>query len=115
VVGLVLWLTLLGFLYLGREPILFVLIAALAAATFCDAWISGIYKRPNVRSFLNISPMAWAIAMAGLFVVAYPAYLWKRNKLRTVVATNAYFVMVIVLGAAAFGRAMFNRLVVPIP
>jgi len=47
--------------------------------------------------------------------VAYPAYLWKRNKLRTVVATNAYFVMVIVLGAAAFGRAMFNRLVVPIP
>jgi hypothetical protein len=80
---------------------LFGLAVVLSASTFADAWISGIHKRPGVKSFLNISPMAWAIAITGLFFVAYPAYLWKRNKLRTIPSTNAFFVLTIVVGATA--------------
>jgi hypothetical protein len=55
------------------------------------AWKSGIYKRIGAKGFLNISPMAWAIAMACLFPITYPVYLLNRNKLRTFQGTNAYY------------------------
>ena len=31
----------------------------LGGVTFADAWVSGIYKDPTRKSFLNISPMGW--------------------------------------------------------
>ena len=71
----------------------------LGGATFADAWKAGIYKRPGSKGFINISPMAWGIAMAGLFPVAYPVYLLNRNKLRTVHDTNVYFWITAIFGA----------------
>jgi hypothetical protein len=72
----------------------------LGGVTFADAWTSGIYKVPGKNGFLNISPMAWGIAMALLFIVAYPAYILNRRKLRTIEGTNAFYWATIVLGAA---------------
>jgi hypothetical protein len=71
----------------------------LGGVTFADAWRSGIYKWPGSKSFLNMSPMAWGLCVPLLFVIAYPLYLAKRNKLRTIRAGNGYFVATIVLGA----------------
>jgi hypothetical protein len=76
-----------------------VLCLALGGATFADAWKSGIYKRPCQKDFLNISPMAWGIAMGLLFIVTYPAYLLNRRKLRTINGTNAFYWTTVVLGA----------------
>jgi len=72
---------------------------ALGGVTFADAWVSGIYKRPDKKSFLNISPMAWGIVMALLFIVAYPAYLVNRNKLRTIKGPNGFYWTTVVFGA----------------
>src|SRR5271163_1456635 len=88
VVGLLLWvglLSLLGGMYS------FILCLTLAILTFADAWKSGIYKRSDKRGFLNISPMAWGIAMAFLFVVTFPVYLLHRSELRTIQATNGFY------------------------
>lgn|SRR6185437_17016 len=109
VLGLVFWVVLLSLP--GRLPGV-VLCLALGGATFADAWKSGIYKRPGVRSFLNISPMAWGIAMAALFPVTYPVYLLNRNKLRTIHGTDAYYwaavalggLVILVLAASIFAR-----------
>jgi hypothetical protein len=104
----VLWRQILGFLFwvvLFSIPagglVWAVFCLALGAVTFADAWESGIYKRPNKKSFLNISPMSWGIVMALLFIVAYPAYLLSRNKLRTMRSTNAFFIATVILGAIA--------------
>ena len=97
VLGFVLWVGLLSLLAGG--PLDAVLYLALGGATFADAWKSGIYKRWDKKSFLNISPMAWGIAMALLFIVAYPAYLLNRNELRTKQSTNVFFWATVVLGA----------------
>jgi hypothetical protein len=43
--------------------------------------------------------MAWGIAMALLFIVAYPAYLLNRNKLRTIHGSNAFYWATVVIGA----------------
>ncbi len=101
----VLWRQLLGFvLWVGLlslpagGPFGAILCLALGGATFADAWVSGIYKRPGTKSFLNISPMAWGIVMALLFIVAYPVYLTNRNKLRTVQGGNGFFIATIMLG-----------------
>ena len=101
----VLWVQLLGLVFWvvlfslpGRLPGV-ILCLALGGATFADAWKSGIYKRPGVRSFLNISPMAWGIAMTALFPITYPVYLLNRNKLRTINGTNAYYWIAVALGA----------------
>jgi hypothetical protein len=75
-----------------------VLCLALGGATFADAWTSGIYKRPGEQGFLNISPMAWGIAMALLFIVTYPVYLLNRTKLRTINGTNVFYWITVVLG-----------------
>jgi hypothetical protein len=101
----VLWRQLLGFflwvilLSIAGGPIGVVMCLALGGAAFTDAWKSGIYKRPGAKGFLNISPMAWGIAMACLFPVTYPVYLLNRNKLRTIQGTNAYYWITVVLGA----------------
>lgn len=97
VLGFVVWVGLLSLPAGG--PIGSVLCLALGGVTFADAWKSGIYKRPGKRTFLNMSPMAWGITMALLFIVAYPTYLLNRNKLRTIEGTNVFYWATVVLGA----------------
>lgn len=108
--GLVLWVGVLSYLASG-----FVgagLALALGGVTFADAWVSGIYKDPTRTSFLNISPMAWGIVMALLFVVAYPAYLSSRNRLRTRRAGNGFFIATIAIGAVVIVLFVINILAV---
>jgi hypothetical protein len=99
--GFVFWVSLLTLPAGGLAGLL--LFGLLGGVTFVDAWRSGIYKRPDSKSFVNISPMGWGVAMAALFVVAYPAYLLSRNKLRTIHAGNGFFVATIVLGVPMIG------------
>lgn len=106
VLGFVLWVGLLSLPAGG--PVGSILCFALGGVTFADAWKSGIYKRPDKRSFLNISPMAWGIAMALLFIVAYPAYLLNRNNLRTKEGTNAFFWATVVLGGIVLVLFVLN-------
>lgn len=84
--------------YFLAGPIFAAFMLALGLVTFADAWTSGIYKDPSKRSFVNISPMGWGIAVTMLFVVGYPVYLLNRNKLRTRQSGNGYFMATIVLG-----------------
>jgi hypothetical protein len=104
----VLWRQILGFtLWVGlpalavHGPLLAMFCLALGGVTLADAWISGIYKVRGKRSFLNISPMGWGIAMPVLFFVTYPAYLGNRNKLRTIQGTNSFYWATIILGQIA--------------
>jgi len=101
VLGLVLWVGLLSLPSGG--PFGAALLLTLGGVTFADAWKSGIYKQPGKRSFLNISPMAWGIAMALLLIVAYPAYLLNRNKLRTKESTDVFYWATVLLGAIVIG------------
>jgi hypothetical protein len=104
-VGLLMWVglpsLLLGFITCS-------VCLSLALLTFADAWKCGIYKRSDKRGFLNISPMAWGIAMAFLFIVAFPAYLLHRTELRTIQGTNRFYWALIIVGAvlviALFGN-----------
>ena len=48
--------------------------------------------------------------MALLFIVAYPAYLLNRNKLRTIRGTNAYFYAVIVIGGLVLALLLLRIL-----
>jgi hypothetical protein len=111
----VLWRQLLGFvLWVGIPslvaggPVGAALYLTLGGLTFADAWQSGIYKRPDRKAFLNISPMAWGIVMALLFIVAYPAYVLNRNKLRTIRGTNAYFWALTIVGAVVLVLLVVN-------
>ena len=97
VLGLVLWVGVLTYIAGGLVAALFGLV--LGGVTLADAWKSGIYKRPGEKRFLNLSPMAWGIAMALLFIVTYPVYLLQRNKLRTIQGTNAFYWATVVVGA----------------
>lgn len=96
VLGLVFWAGIVP-LFCGG-PFQSVLCLLLGGLTFADAWVSGIYKRPDRRSLSNNSPMVWGVAMALLFVVGYPVYLINRNKLRTVAGTNVFYWAVILVG-----------------
>ncbi len=69
---------------------------------FVDAWNAGIYKRKDVKSLLNISPMGWGIAMEGLLILAYPLYVIKRNTLKTKKGNVLFFVFTIIFGALTF-------------
>jgi hypothetical protein len=95
--GLVFWAGVISFFSSGFVGAAVCLL--LGGLTFADAWLAGIYKDPRRHSFLNISPMAWGIAMALLFIVAYPVYLVNRNKLRTLEGEDGLFIAVIVMGA----------------
>lgn len=69
-----------------------------AAFTFVDAWQAGIFKIKNKSAFTNLSPMGWAIAMEGIFIVAFPVYLFNRNKLKTKEGNSLFFILTIVFG-----------------
>jgi hypothetical protein len=84
---------------LVHRPSAVIFASLLGSFTFVDAWKSGIYKRADRKTFVNLSPMGWGVAMAGLFVVAFPAYLFNRNKLRTIHGTNAYYWAAVAVGA----------------
>jgi hypothetical protein len=43
--------------------------------------------------------MGWGIAMALLFIIAYPTYLLNRNKLRTIEGTRVFYWTTVVFGA----------------
>ena len=66
--------------------------------TFADAWVAGVFKKKESSSFLNISPMGWAIAVELLLIIALPLYLVFRNKLKTKEGSTALFVLAIVFG-----------------
>jgi cytochrome c biogenesis protein CcmG/thiol:disulfide interchange protein DsbE len=78
-----------------------VLVALLGIFTFLDAWNSGIFKKSDTKSFVNISPMGWSICMMGLFIVTYPVYLVKRNTLKTKDGPPVYWILVNVFAVIA--------------
>jgi hypothetical protein len=96
-VGLLMWVGLPSLL-LGVGTC--VVCLTLALLTFGDAWKCGIYKHSDKRGFLNVSPMAWGIAMAFLFIVAFPAYLLHRTELRTTQGTNRFYWGLVAVAAA---------------
>ncbi len=111
----VLWRQLLGFvLWVGvltlvaEGPLGAAASLVLGGLAFADAWQSGIYKHSDRNSFLNISPMAWGIVMALLFIVAYPAYVLNRNRLRTIHATNGYFWALTIFDAVVVALFIVN-------
>jgi hypothetical protein len=107
-VGLLMWVGLPSLL-LGFGACIVCL--SLALLTFADAWKCGIYKRGDKRGFLNISPMAWGIAMAFLFIVAFPAYLLHRSELRTIQGTNKFYWGLVIVGAALVIALVGNMIV----
>lgn len=78
------------------------------AFTFIDAWTAGIYKIKDKKTFINMSPMAWAIAMEGVLIVTLPIYVLNRNKLRTTNGNTAWFVLTILSGAIPLILTIFN-------
>jgi hypothetical protein len=104
--GFVLWVGVLSFAV--GSLVGMVLCLTLGGLAFADAWKSGIYKHPDRKSFLNISPMGWGIAMALLFVFAFPAYVFNRNKLRTVRGSNALFGALIVVGTLVIALVIYE-------
>jgi len=102
--GLIFWIVF--FTWSFRDPVVIVIALILGGLTFTDAWISGIYKDPDKKSFLNISPMAWGIVMVALSILAYPVYVLNRNKLRTITGTNGFFYAVVVIGGLALLSAL---------
>ena len=101
--GLIFWIVLFAlFVYRFTDPFttasLLLPVGLLGGLTFADAWVCGIYKDPNKKSFLNISPMAWGILMAVFYPVAYPVYALIRNRLRTIHGTNGLFIAVLIVG-----------------
>ncbi len=65
---------------------------------FADAWTAGIYKYPNKKSFLNISPMGWGMVTHLIFLIGFPLYVIARNRLKTRPGKNSYYAGVIVTG-----------------
>jgi hypothetical protein len=108
--GFVLWVGILSFFAGGQFGV--ALCLTLGGLTFADAWQSGIYKRPDRTAFLNVSPMAWGIVMAFLFIVAYPAYVLNRNKLRTIRRTNAYFWALTIVGAVVVALLVIDLITI---
>ncbi|MDP2645416.1 MAG: hypothetical protein Q8P24_10785 [Desulfobacterales bacterium] len=70
-----------------------VLIVLAGIFTFLDTWYSGIFKNMDNKSFANLSPMGWSIAMMGLLIVTYPVYLAKRNKLKSKDGPAVYWIL----------------------
>jgi hypothetical protein len=108
ILGFVLWVGILSLVAGG--PVGAMLCLILGGLTFADAWQSGIYKRADRKAFLNNSPMVWGIAMALLFIVAYPAYVLNRSKLRTIRRTNAYFWALTIVGAVVVALFIIDLL-----
>ena len=78
--------------------------------TFIDCWKSGIYKIKGKKSLLNLSPMAWGIAMQGLLILTLPLYLVNRNKLKTINNSNLFFYLAIAFGIGSLTFAFFFQI-----
>lgn len=76
--------------------------------TFADAWNAGIQKKSSERKLLNISPMAWGIVMQGLMILAYPLYLFNRNRLKTRDGKPVLFILTIIFGAISLGLVIYQ-------
>ena len=109
--GLVVWITVLSLPAGG--PIALLLALALGGAIFADAWVSGIYKRPGVKSMLNISPMSWGVLAVALYILAFPIYMLYRNRLRTRQRTNGFFIAAVIMGTLVFIFVVANILLTP--
>lgn len=48
---------------------------------YIDASNHNIGKIPNVHGFWNMSAMGWFLSCLGLWIIAFPAYLFKRSEL----------------------------------
>jgi predicted Zn finger-like uncharacterized protein len=75
-----------------------VLVVLLGIFTFLDAWHSGIYKTPGLRSLVNVSPMGWGIGVMAFAIIFYPAYVFNRRKQKTKDGPLLYWVLTNVLG-----------------
>lgn len=97
-----LWIQIVGMVMSSAIQFLFIgniFLIATGVFVFCDAWVSGIYKKPEVKTFTNISPVAWGIVMQFLFIVSFPLYLIVRNRLKTKEASPVFFIFTIIFGA----------------
>ena len=102
----VLWKNVLAIVIAGLVVFLVALpiglLAILAGVfTFVDAWHSGIYKKPNSKAFLNLSPGARRVAVMGLLIIGYPCYLFARNRLKTKQGPTIYWALANVFGVIA--------------
>ena len=76
-----------------------VIVSLAGIFTFLDAWHSGIYKTPGRRAITNMSPMGWGITMMWLFIITYPIYLLRRNRLKTKDGSNVFWYLLHVVAA----------------
>jgi hypothetical protein len=93
-----LWLGLVSALILVSGWPASILVVAVGSLVFADAWMTGIRKRPNDSGFLNISPLAWGIAVNLLFAVTFPLYLFNRDRLKVRKGSTVVWLLIIVLG-----------------
>ena len=77
---------------------------------FIDAWKSGICKDKERKSFLNLSPAAWGVAMEGLLIITYPLYIINRKKLKKKENGQVYYILTIVSGGIVLLLLIFNIL-----
>lgn len=82
----------------------------LMTLTFLDAWTAGLYKDDAKKTFLNNSPVVWAIAMGWLTLIIYPIYIINRHKLKKLPGKNLYFVSVIAMGGFILATGLIWRL-----
>ena len=104
--GLVFWISLFTFFAAGPIGVAVGLI--FGGLTFADAWSAGIYKGWDRKSFLNISPMGWGVAVALLLIVAYPAYVLNRNRLKTEPGNDVLFGSVVVIGGVPLLLSLYS-------
>jgi len=83
-------------------------------AAFLDARAVGIRKDPDRAGFLNISPMGWAIVVAWLLIVAYPAYLFHRATIKSHGAPPIYFIILNVFGVISIALSLLPYFIGPI-
>lgn len=93
-----LWLGLVSALVLVSGWPASILVVAVGSLVFADAWMTGIRRRPNDSDFLNISPLAWGIAVNLLFVVSFPLYLFNRDRLKVRKGSTVVWLLIVVLG-----------------
>ena len=105
-VGLVFWISL--FTYFATGPIGVVVGLIFGGLTFADAWLAGIHKGWDRKSFLNISPMGWGIVVALLLIIAYPAYVLNRNRLKTAPGNDVLFGFVVVVGGILLAASLYS-------
>jgi hypothetical protein len=81
--------------------------------TFLDAWHAGIYKQPDSKSFVNLSPMGWSIAMMGVLIITYPFYVANRGKLKTRDCTPVFWVLTNLFGVISLALIVLAFIVGP--